>query len=268
MSKVDLALQPQAFRRSLVISLGLHILIIAVFTIKTVFFDSEPSEFESVIKVDLVALPDKVEPQQTLPQQETPQTAAATATPAPAPPTAAPTPTVNKLAEKKSKVEIDKTAINLDKTKKKEQAALDKLKQMSAFDEIERQEREDAKQKNQEKAIERLKQIKGNALSSGSELRGVTKLQHDNYISMIEKQVRQNWSLPEWLAKKNLKAQVRVRFDEHGNVIFREIAKSSGNISFDELVMAAVLKSSPVPAPPAKFIKILNVEGILLGFPE
>lgn len=265
MSTVEVEFQPQVFKRSLAISLGLHVFIISVLTIKTVFFESDPTEYQSVIKVDLVGLPDKVQPKE-VPLEEPQKTETADASHPP--PTAAPTPEPKKLAEKKQKIEIDKTAINLDKTKKKEQAALDKLKQMSALDEIERLEREDAKQKNQAKALEKLKQIKGNALSSGTELRGVAKLQHDNYISIIEKHIRQNWSLPEWLAKKNLKAQVRVRFDEHGNVISHTMERSSGNPTFDELVMAAVQKSSPAPAPPAKFVKILNVEGILLGFPE
>jgi colicin import membrane protein len=264
-STVDLSLQPENFRRSLAISLGLHIVVISVLTIKTVFFDSDPTSYQSVIKVDLVGLPDKIEPQQ-IPTEESPKAEPKISKPAPQAPISAPA--EKKLAEKVHKVEIDKTSINLEKTKKKEQAAIDKLKQLSALDEIERQEQEDTKLKNQEKAIERLKQIKGNALSSGTELRGVTKLQHDNYISVVEKHIRQNWSLPEWLAKKKLSALIRVRFDEHGNVASHEIVKTSGNQTFDDLVISAVQKSSPVPAPPPKFVKILNVEGILLGFPE
>lgn len=267
MSTADLSSQPQDFKRSLAISLGLHLFIVSVLTTKAVFFESEPAEYQSVIKVDLVDLPNKVSPQE-VPLEEAKKPEVTETTPPTPPPAAVATPIPKKLVEKQHKVDIDKTAINLEKTKKKEQAALDKLKQLSALDEIERLDREDTKQKNQAKAIEKLKQIKGNALSSGTELRGVSKLQHDNYISIIEKHIRQNWSLPEWLAKKNLKAQVRVRFDEHGNVTSRDLERSSGNSSFDELVMSAVQKSSPVPAPPIKFVKILNVEGILLGFPE
>lgn len=232
-----------------------------VLTVKTIFYSSEPLIYESAIKVDLVALPDKVETNQPLsaPKDSTPV----------APPQAQPAPTIKEpakpvLAEKLKKVELDQESINLEKTKKKQTAAIDRLKQMSALEEIEKQVQND----NKNRALEKIKKIKGNALSNGSELTGVTRLQHDNYVATVEQHIRQNWALPEWLARKNLRAQVRVRFDERGNVTSREIFKSSGNPSFDEVALATVEKSSPVPIPPEKFVKILNSDGILLGFPE
>ena len=46
------------------------------------------------------------------------------------------------------------------------------------------------------------------------------------------------------------------------------LALRQSGLSFDEIVVDTVRKSSPVPAPPAKFVRILSVEGILFGFPE
>jgi colicin import membrane protein len=242
-------------------SLGVHALIFGVFAVKAAFFTGDPIVFESAIKVDLVGLPDKV----TLPQHDIPESPAPVATPAPKVETKVepekPTP---KLAIKEKKKELEPDAINLKAAKKKQSAALEKLKRLSALEAIEKEVSDD----NKKKALEKIKQYKGNVLSSGTELSGINQLQHDNYIAEVERQIRQNWALPEWLSHKDLKAQVRVRFDENGNIISRDIYKSSGNPSFDEVVIATVEKSSPVPPPPAKFVRILSVEGILLGFPE
>jgi colicin import membrane protein len=256
-STLGLSIQEESLKRYVGGSLIVHISIVLILSIRAALFPEEALDYQSAIKVDLVALPDKVEALPTVTE-----TTEAVETPTPAP-TVTPV-QKKKLIEKIAKMKIDRDAVNLDRTKKKEQAAIARLKQMSAFEELERQELEEAKRK----AVEKLKLIKGNTLSSGTDLRGVSRLQHDNYISVIERHIRQNWSLPEWLAKKDLKAQVRVRFDGNGNITFREIAKSSGNKTFDDLALQAVEKSSPVPAPPPKFVRILNVEGILLGFPE
>lgn len=233
------------FNRYVLVSIIVHIAVVLVFTTKAIFFPGEPIVFEAAIKVDLVALPDKIDPNETIKNLPTADEKV--------PDTKLPT------KEKKAK---DPEAINLEKSKKKESAALAKLKQMSALEEIEKQISED----NKKKALDKLR--KGNSLSSGSELKGLNRLQHDNYISSVERHIRQNWSLPEWLSRKNLSAQIRVRFDESGNVISRQIVKSSGNPSFDEVVINTVQMSSPVPAPPAKFTRIMSAEGILFGFPE
>jgi colicin import membrane protein len=243
------------FKKYIVTSIILHFLVLMFFTIKTVFFSGEPIEYQAAIQVDLIALPDKLNPQE-LPAEivndkSEPEKPETTLLPE------------KKIIESAKEIAKDKDTINLEK-KKKQDLAMQKMKQMTAMEEIKKQ----VDQDNKNKAIEKLKQIKGNVLSSGSEVTGVTKLQHDNYISLVERHIRKNWSLPQWLSNKSLAAQVRIKFDENGLVTFKEIYKSSGNPSFDEIVIATVEMSSPVPIPPAKFVRILNVEGILLGFPE
>ncbi len=112
------------------------------------------------------------------------------------------------------------------------------------------------------------KLFKGNQLSSGSELTGLSKLNNDNYVASVKKHIYDNWSVPEWMSGKDLSAQVLVRYDDRGNLIFRQMTKSSGNPSYDENILETLQKSSPVPAPPEQLAKIISKEGILIGFPE
>ncbi len=263
-SETSLLTNQDSFKKYVIGSLLFHILIVSFFSIKAIFFSGVPIDYQAAIKVDLVALPDKTDPnlakdiENIMPEtkveklenkSETIQKIEITKNQV-------------KMPEKalKSKVK-EPDAINLDKTKSKQEAALAKLKAMSALEEIE-------KQVSEENTKKMIKQIKGNQLSSGSELTGLSKIQHDSYISDVERHIRKNWQLPEWLANKNLKAQVRVLFDSQGQIIAKEITKSSGHPSFDEVVLLTIQNSNPVPTPPEKFVKIMSVEGILFGFPE
>ncbi|RYZ88219.1 MAG: TonB C-terminal domain-containing protein, partial [Proteobacteria bacterium] len=110
--------------------------------------------------------------------------------------------------------------------------------------------------------------IKGNVLSPGTELTGLTRLQHDNYLSSLDQQIKQNWVLPQWLSKKQLRAQVRLKLDEKGQVVSRDIVLSSGNSSYDDLALDTIDKSAPFPPPPEKFVSIVAVNGLVIGFPE
>jgi colicin import membrane protein len=158
----------------------------------------------------------------------------------------------------------DPEAINLERTKSKENAALQKLKQMEAFEKLKDEMANEAKKK----AAVAAATYKGNELSAGTELTGLNKIQADTYLADVNKHMRQFWSLPEYLKHRNLEASVLVRFDQNGNILSKSISKSSGNPAFDELVIGTVEKSSPVPAPPAKFAKISTVQGFLFNFSE
>ncbi|MFN7728652.1 MAG: energy transducer TonB [Bdellovibrio sp.] len=238
-------------------SIGVHVLILLIFTVKA-FFAGDAIEYQSAVRVDLIGLPDKVIPEDLKPASG----------PAPEAPPADKT-EENAKAELPTKLpKTDPDAINLDKNKSKQKDAMAKLKQMSAFEKIQQQELAEERKKLDALAAAKAKQIKGNQISSGSQLSGISRLQADNYIGNVERQIRANWVLPQYLAKKNLKAQVRVRFDETGQVLSAQIVKSSGNPTFDEIVIDTVQKSSPVPPPPEKFVRLFNLEGVLFGFPE
>lgn len=57
-----------------------------------------------------------------------------------------------------------------------------------------------------------------------------------------------NWA---WAGPKhNLKALVRFGVKENGEIVGAKIVESSGDPLYDESVIRAVRKSSPLPAPP------------------
>ena len=249
----------EPFRKYVVSSLIGHALLLLVLSLKIYLDKQEVPDLSSAIRVDMVALPDK------LTQEEAP----VAAQPA-APPTTVPIQTQKKeeLPTKvKSKPVLDPNPINLQKTKEKQKDALARLKKLQAMEELERQVEAENKRK---AALEKLKQssYKGNVISTGGDVTGAAKLQRDNYISEVDRHLRSHWSLPEYLKKRNLIAEVLLRIDERGNVTSKELVKSSGNPVYDEAVMLAVQQSSPVPPPPAKFTRLFSNEGFLIRFIE
>src|SRR5690606_23938914 len=110
--------------------------------------------------------------------------------------------------------------------------------------------------------------IKGNVLSVGTSLRGLNKLQFDQYIGSLDVHVKNNWSLPEWMLAQNFRAEVYIRIDRNGQLIERKLRVKSGNSEFDQRVMDALEKSNPFPPPPEKFIDLVGIQGITFAFPE
>jgi len=172
---------------------------------------------------------------------------------------------VAKTPEKKP----DNDAINLEAAKNRQKDALARLKQQAALEEIERKAEAEAKR---QKALEAVRgsaqQYKGNVLSSGNSLTGLSRLQAETYIANVHSHMRQNWALPDYLRRRNLNAEIVVRFDSQGNITEKALVRSSGNPTFDEIALNAVQNSSPVPPPPEKFVRIASVEGFLFRFSE
>lgn len=255
--------QEESINKALGVSLVFHAVLFLVFAIKAIFFAPEKIDFSAAVRVDIVALPDKVDTTVAPPAPKAPEakkTEEAKPEPKPSP--------VAKVEKPAPQVKKEPDTINLNKQQKsKEKAALDKLKAMAALDKIQEDVANEQKKESDAKKTTAAK-IKGNVLSAGSALTGLSKLQHDSYIGDLDSHVKQHWALPEWLAKKDYKAQVRVRIDENGNIISRQITKSSGNPSYDAEVLATVDKSAPFPRPPEKFSAIVRIDGILIGFPE
>lgn len=244
-------IQDEQFKRMVMASVALHVLIFFSFFIKNVFFQSEPTIFESAIKVDMVALPDKVAP---LP----PASSTANEKPQPAPvPTLAPKVEVKKAEAPKP------TAISLKKethqTKKEQERALQKLKALEALENLSKSE-DSAKHA-------KTNPYKGNVVSSGTQLRGLSRMEYESYISEVDQHIKTKWRLPEWLAKSELKAVAVVKFEKSGQVTYRALLKSSGNANYDNLVLDAIDEASPFPIPPDKFIEIVRTNGIQFEFP-
>jgi colicin import membrane protein len=257
-NKQNFSKQSDSFSTALWFSLAFHSIFVSFFTLKLVFFPSEAIEYQSAIRVDLVALPDKI--QNTVVTEEPPppptEPGKSEIKPEPEKSTEPQPEIVAKPTTPKPK---DPDAINLKKSKSTQNEALDKIKKMKAIEKI----KESLKSEKIEPS-----QLKGNVLAAGTELKGLDRLQHDAYIGQIDRHVKKHWTLPEWLMDKDLKSQVLVKFDENGQILSAQLIKSSGNPSYDELTLDAVNKSSPFPTPPEKFKDIVSIKGILLGFPE
>lgn len=245
-------------------SLGLHVGLVLFLILRTYVVSNDVIDYDSAIRVDIVGLPEKIDPKKLAPAEPTPPKPKE-AEPPPPPPPPEPAKEVPKLPDQKK---IDPEAVNLDTVKKKQQQALNRLKSLSAIEQIkknlEKQKNDSEKTGNEKSAT----QVKGNILSPGTELTGLNKLQHENYVAQIDRQIKQNWSIPEWLAKKDYKAQVLLKLDENGLIVFRQIVKSSGNTNYDDAVLETIDKSAPYPHPPEKLIAIVGSRGMLIGFPE
>lgn len=242
-------------KRAFLISLAGHAIVFAIFFVRAVFYPTEPLVLEDVIRVDMVALPDKM-PVQNLP-------------PAPvAEPVAQPKPEPEPVAQPKpveapKPVTIpkpDAPTVSFDKNKRKQQDAA--IKKLEAMEKIKKMmEQEAANAKTSSPTV-----VKGNEISKGSALKGLARIEHENYLRTIDNGVKRHWNLPGWLANASLSARVRLFVDAQGNVIKKAITKSSGNDDYDSRVMATVDAATPLPAPPGSLVNVLAVDGIELEF--
>ena len=263
-------------RKGLIISLIAHISVVIVMTLKVVFFPDVRIDLSQAVRVDMVALPDKMdalpEKEQAILKDENPAPKPeAIAEPEPEPETKKEpeAPKAEKPKELPQKETKEQDAVNLEKSKAKQKAALDKLKKLSALERIKQDVASDEQKKKQDKTKPpSTAPIKGRVLSAGTRLTGLDKLQSDNYLAQLDAKVKNQWTLPQWLIDKPFKARVLVRIDETGRVIYKVISQSSGNKTYDEYALTAVEKASPFGKVPDKFIDIYRVDGITFAFPD
>ncbi|MBX2987934.1 MAG: TonB family protein [Bdellovibrionaceae bacterium] len=249
---------PDEFKLGLIVSLCAHIAIVVLFIVRAIVFTGDAFESLPAIRVDIVGLPEKDQPRE-MPPPAKPEEPAGKPAPAPEPakPKAEPLP---------AKTTPD--AIKLDKSKNKQQEALERLKKMQALDQI----REDVKKAEERQRLEAARakagamKIKGNQLAPGTELTGIDKLQHEDYRNAVDRHIKPYWQLPEWLASKSYTALVLVKLDQQGRLISKQLMKTSGNPDFDASVLDTVDRAVPFPAPPEKFVAKAAVEGVLLEF--
>jgi colicin import membrane protein len=203
-------------------------------------------DLTTAVRVDMVGLPDKKN-----------DVALPTKNQSPIPETKK-----NDLDVKEKKVpEIESKDISLKKTKQKQQDALKKLQKMSAIEKIK------ADLANEKPKLVSAP-IKGEVISAGTRPTGLSRIEYDSFLGQIDATIKNNWALPQWLINLNLQARVKVKIDPSGQLISKEINRSSGNPSYDEYCLAAVEKSAPFPAVPEKFSEIFKLDGFLVGFPD
>ena len=231
------------FSKYITWSLLAHVGLVLLFSIKHFYFPSDIKSYAPSIKVDLVALPDKKIKE------------------------------IKKITAKKIKEPVQKVKprpkpkakskapkVNLNKKRNLQKKALEKLRAQRAIEALRKETKPTQSVAKQE--------FKGNVLSAGIQLSGLNKLEHGDYQGDIDTHVKQYWELPEWLAQANLTAVILIKINSQGYVIEKKILKSSGNPEYDEIVLNTVQKASPFPKPSKKFINIVKIDGITLGFPE
>ena len=230
-----------SFSLFMLISLAVHIVVIGAFTVKTLLFPSTDIIISQAIKVDMVALPEKKAP--------SPKAAPATK-PRPKP-----------VPKKNVKKPVQK--VNLKDAKKRQNNAFERLNALNAIDKI----KQEVNQQKKSPPKKQPKAVKGNAINKGNSLSGLDKLEFDVYFDKLQKHVKENWDLPQWLANADHKAEAWVTIDERGYITNKEIVLPSGNQVFDDRVLDTLSKSSPCPIPPARIADVLATMGVNFSFP-
>ncbi|MGZ3692183.1 MAG: TonB C-terminal domain-containing protein, partial [Pseudobdellovibrio sp.] len=159
---------------------------------------------------------------------------------------------------------VEKESVNLTKVKSKEKQALDKIKKMSALDKIKNEVTEEDKKS---KAAAK-KAALNRPITAGTPLTGLDKIEAVQYLQLLDARIKENWTLPQWLMSKNLKAQVLVKFNTVGQIIATKLLLSSGNSTYDGYCLQAVNNSAPFPKAPDKFSEKFSVDGLIVGFPD
>ena len=247
--------------RGVLLSIGLHAsLFVFLISRQALFPASKPIQIEQTLRVDLVGLPDLV-------KAEMP-----TAMPAPAPPTvdepeaaqrdtaAPPPPEKSEMVIPKK--ESEKASKPAPEVNRKNQIA-NALKRIKSIEKLKDQEEKTEREEAQEAAV-----IKGNKVSPGNSLSGEAKEALEvSYYEKVKDALAENWSLPPWLAKQELSAQVMVQLDSNGQLQNLRFLKSSGNAQFDNIVKNTIRDSLPLPRPPKNLIGQMTDKGMVLGFP-
>lgn len=243
-------------KSALVKSAVAHVVLILVLTVRAYIFPTEPLRLESAIRVDIVGLPEKaaVLP---LPVEEPKPEAAA-----PPAPTTKELPPVVKEAPKKTEPVVLKPTKPDPKQQKKDQSAA--LKRLEAMARLDRQARNEAASKALNDAKEAQAAVRGNQLSKGNSLSGLTRLDHAKYLDELEARIKGQWRPPKFLATAKLRVRVVVLIDSSGSIIKKSIVQSSGNGVFDESALAAIDGAQPLSPPPESLQGILANQGVEL----
>jgi TonB family protein len=154
--------------------------------------------------------------------------------------------------------------IDLKKSKKNQKNALKELKKISAIEKIKNDLKKNALKQN----LVALARSNKHIIAAGAPLTGLAKLEANSYLVAIDKSIKLNWTLPQWLINKPLKARVHIRISPTGALLEKQIVDSSGNSGYDSQCLEAIDKALPFPKVPEKLIEKFRTEGVIVGFPE
>lgn len=277
MPELKLTKNHDDFKKSFALSFALHGAILSLFLVKFLFFSEPLIDFSQAINISVGELADS----QKLPQKESFQedkelppkiekAANEHKEVAQTEVEVRPEPKQLKKAEITKKKDLLKTdAIDLKKTKSRQDAAFKKLKKTSAIEKI----KQDLKKDSFDKLRAQLRSSAGVSRGSrivpaGTALAGLDKLQAGNYLQVVDQNVKSFWALPQWLINKPYKARLLLKIDPQGKILSLKVTSPSGNSNYDNYCMQAVEKAAPFPEVPEKLSEKFKVDGIVIGFPE
>ena len=91
----------------------------------------------------------------------------------------------------------------------------------------------------------------------------------ERYYGMLRAQVIRNYSLPDTLSEQErlyLKALIRIRIGNAGQLLDAAMIKGSENSQFDSAVLAAVKRAAPFSPPPNHLRQVLGDRGVSMEF--
>lgn len=244
-------------KSALVKSAIAHVVLLLVLTVRAFLFSGEPIKLDNAIRVDIVGLPEKsaaLPPPIEEPKAEAPA--------APPPPTTKELPPIVKEVPKKTEpVVLKPTKPDPKQQRKNQEAAMKRLEAMARLD---RQARTEAVTKALNDAKNAQAAVRGNQLSKGSSLSGLTRLDHDRYLEVLKTRIQSHWRPPKFLASSKLRIRVVLFVDQNGAVLKKTIAQTSGNHVFDESALTAIEESLPLQPPPESLRGVLANSGVEL----
>lgn len=270
--------------RGILISLLAHIGLIILMIIQVKLFSTPVIDLSQAIRVDMVGLPEKYDPQQKLDLDQTPnaqqksfnQNETINEKEVKTPPQKIVEKPVEKVVEKtsaepKKEPKKESETIQLNKAKQKQQEALNKLKKLNALEKIKQQlaqENSNSNKNNSEKQQTTRPALKGRILNKGASITGLDKIQSDEYLLKLDALIKSQWALPQWLVGKPLNTKILLKIEPNGQIAALKINVSSGNVTYDNYCLQAVQKAAPFPQVPDKFSIVYKEDGVQIGFPD
>ncbi len=256
----ELPVTKQLEMKSFFFSAGLHAALLFFLLWEAPWNASKLTQIQPTLRVDLVGLPDQLKTDlasipKELPKAVEPPPAQEIAPPPPPPPTADEMLAKPKV-DKNKKPEVKK----VDKQREKRMdSALAKIRSIEKL-------KQQAESEEENETIGAI--VKGNKVSPGTSLSGEAKEAAEvSYFERVRDRVSEHWSLPPWLARQELSAQMLIQIDKQGRITRQKLVKSSGNPQFDEAITRALKDAQPLPTPPQALLADVSSKGILVGFP-
>lgn len=227
-----------------------HGFFIILGTLHLFFSSHQQIIYTPAIKVDLVALPEKQPPKAIMPpKQNKPLPQKTKPLPSKTPPPPPPKPVAKKSTAKKSP---RKASIKKAPSQEFDFRAEQNDVRRKAIERLESLQRV-------EKMLADQRLLKGNRISPGTALKGINKIDYDDYIGRLHQHVQSHWQLPTWLAVvENLSTIVKVYVNANGYVMKKQLMASSGDARFDQIVLSAIDKASPFPKPEDRFVDLMQ----------